>query len=405
MKTKIDLRKIDYELLYNKTNEVLSLLTDKDWTDIRSNMLIRLTIDVSELTYILTTPLPGEYSRTSWLNVRQLYTVVSKLDDIRGDLMRVSQNIESNGSSWLQKWYNTKSGAELGINSGVRAHVPTPIESEIMEHVSSYLSYNNKLVNEMTSTFEKVRKEFRYMSNSFIGSINFDTIILQIFTRFKNEHYNSIKDKTKTRVSKFSKEVKASPKVYQNYLFEYLEKLEDEGKGDVAKKCIYDAHIIGKPLCITDKEIKDYLLNKDSVVDEKRFRRLMEFIIAINYIKEKCGDITSDDIETDNGFEINKGTSGRKPEILFTDKAMKLWKKLQDAGYVDENFQPIKPKLSDNKATIVAAVIGDILHLSPMWVHFEKLWQMNDMSTKYSIAKMRKYYSGLHKEIINLLVI
>ena len=44
-------------------------------------------------------------------------------------------------------------------------------------------------------------------------------------------------------------------------------------------------------------------------------------------------------------------TLGELPKVLATDKAMGLWEKAQQAGYVDENYQPL---LSRSQAALLA---------------------------------------------------
>ena len=43
------------------------------------------------------------------------------------------------------------------------------------------------------------------------------------------------------------------------------------------------------------------------------------------------------------------------PPLLRTDKAMVLWQKAQDAGYVDANYQPL---ISRTQAALLADAIG-----------------------------------------------
>lgn len=93
----------------------------------------------------------------------------------------------------------------------------------------------------------------------------------------------------------------------------------------------------------------------------------------------------------------------QEPSVLFTPEAKILWKKLQDAGYVDEKYKPIKPKISLNKASVIASVMGGLLNISPLWEPFERLWNTSDLTGKYSQAKLTNYYPGFLKDIAGLL--
>ena len=83
----------------------------------------------------------------------------------------------------------------------------------------------------------------------------------------------------------------------------------------------------------------------------------------------------------------NKATPPDLPPSLSTDKAMVLWKKAQDAGYVDENYQPL---ISRTQAAILANTIVRILGLRPKWKLFEILWNRRDMYHDYYQALNQK---------------
>ena len=48
-------------------------------------------------------------------------------------------------------------------------------------------------------------------------------------------------------------------------------------------------------------------------------------------------------VQPDSPKGTEKGTSNL-PEVLATDGAMALWRKAQQAGYVDEHYQPLESK-------------------------------------------------------------
>jgi len=64
-----------------------------------------------------------------------------------------------------------------------------------------------------------------------------------------------------------------------------------------------------------------------------------------------------------------KGTSDL-PEVLATDEAMALWQKAQQAGYVDEHYQPL---LSRTQAALLADAMAERLGIKEKWKVFGEL--------------------------------
>ena len=75
------------------------------------------------------------------------------------------------------------------------------------------------------------------------------------------------------------------------------------------------------------------------------------------------------------------------PPSLSTDEAMTLWKKAQDAGYVDEYYQPL---ISRTQAAILARTMAQILKIKNMWKEFGKVWNRKGM--------YRDYYQALNQQ-------
>ena len=74
------------------------------------------------------------------------------------------------------------------------------------------------------------------------------------------------------------------------------------------------------------------------------------------------------------------------PEPLATEKAMALWKKAQEAGYVDENYQPL---ISRTQSALLADAMAERLGIREKWKVFEVLWQRKNM--------YRDYYDALNQ--------
>ena len=79
-----------------------------------------------------------------------------------------------------------------------------------------------------------------------------------------------------------------------------------------------------------------------------------------------------------------KGTSNL-PEVLATDEAMALWRKAQQAGYVDEHYQPM---LSRTQAALLADAMAERLGIKEKWKVFEGFWNRKNM--------YRDYYKALN---------
>jgi hypothetical protein len=73
------------------------------------------------------------------------------------------------------------------------------------------------------------------------------------------------------------------------------------------------------------------------------------------------------------------------PDILATDKAMALWRKAQQAGYVDEHYLPL---ISRTQAALLADAMAERLGIKEKWKVFEGLWNRNNM--------YRDYYKALN---------
>ena len=71
------------------------------------------------------------------------------------------------------------------------------------------------------------------------------------------------------------------------------------------------------------------------------------------------------------------------PEPLATPEAMTLWRKAQDAGWVDERFLS---KLSRTQSAFLADYMSSLLGITDRWKVFETLWHRNNMRSDYTKA-------------------
>ena len=75
------------------------------------------------------------------------------------------------------------------------------------------------------------------------------------------------------------------------------------------------------------------------------------------------------------GVDCSAGTKCL-PDELTSDKAMALWRKAQEAGYVDANYQPL---ISRTQAALLADAMAERLGIKEKWKVFEGLWHRKNM--------------------------
>jgi hypothetical protein len=84
------------------------------------------------------------------------------------------------------------------------------------------------------------------------------------------------------------------------------------------------------------------------------------------------------------GGDTTKGERNL-PEALSTEEAMALWEKVQKAGYMDANYQPL---ISRTQAALLADAMAERLGIREKWKVFETLWNRKNM--------YRDYYKALN---------
>ena len=86
------------------------------------------------------------------------------------------------------------------------------------------------------------------------------------------------------------------------------------------------------------------------------------------------------------------------PAALDTDEGRALLLKAQEQGCLDEGLQPAGEFKSMTKASILAAALGDALHLAPLWEPFEQLWNTTNLRVCFNQAQIANYYARLMKK-------
>ena len=84
------------------------------------------------------------------------------------------------------------------------------------------------------------------------------------------------------------------------------------------------------------------------------------------------------------------------PEVLATNEAMALWKKVLKAGYVDADYQPL---LSRTQSALLADAMAERLGIREKWKVFEALWNRKYMRSDYNLALTRKQSLDFQDEL------
>ena len=89
-------------------------------------------------------------------------------------------------------------------------------------------------------------------------------------------------------------------------------------------------------------------------------------------------------MDKDGSFQIQHTRKvGGMPELppeLSTDKAMVLWQKAQDAGFIDEYYQPT---ISRTQSALLADAMAERLGIKEKWKVFGTLWKRKNMYRDY----------------------
>jgi hypothetical protein len=131
----------------------------------------------------------------------------------------------------------------------------------------------------------------------------------------------------------------------------------------------------------------------------QHWSRLTESDIQAIFHLDKMLELIHEDIKKLPQEDKKKEElSATLPMALATPEAMILWKKAQDAGYVDEHYQPL---LSRTEAALLADVMAEKLGIKEKWKVFEAIWSRNNMRNDYNDAlnqqKTRKILEHLKK--------
>lgn len=118
-----------------------------------------------------------------------------------------------------------------------------------------------------------------------------------------------------------------------------------------------------------------------------------DFIVKGSYIDIHGNEVVNLSVDKahvkigDNGDKGNVCSNVDLPDVLKSERAMALWKRAQDAGWIDESYQPL---VSRTKAALLADRMAGLLGIRNKWKVFETLWSRNNMRGDYNDAMDQK---------------
>ena len=115
--------------------------------------------------------------------------------------------------------------------------------------------------------------------------------------------------------------------------------------------------------------------------DQEEQRKLMMSMMGVVLSEVKAAESSAGKVEPTDCPPV-------LPPKLSTEEAMRMWQLLQQAGYIDGNYQPIG--LSRTDMAIVAFELSKQLGIKEKWKIFETLWGIRNLRTDYNVALNQK---------------
>lgn len=97
----------------------------------------------------------------------------------------------------------------------------------------------------------------------------------------------------------------------------------------------------------------------------------LKYMHKIDMVQQERKKLQETDVEHEDNSLL--------PDVLATGMAMKYWKRLQKAGFVDEHYQ-LSPTTTRKQAMYIADVFSDKLQMRSKWKPFQELWHINNLA-------------------------
>lgn len=131
-----------------------------------------------------------------------------------------------------------------------------------------------------------------------------------------------------------------------------------------------------------------------------------DFIVRGSYIDIHDNKVVNLNVDKalvkmeENGNTGNENDKSELPDVLKSEKALALWKKAQDAEWIDEGFHPL---VSRTKAALLAERMSGLLGIQNKWKVFESLWGRNNMRGDYNDALGQKQSLAFQDKLKSIL--
>ena len=99
--------------------------------------------------------------------------------------------------------------------------------------------------------------------------------------------------------------------------------------------------------------------------------------------------LSVDKAEVSMGQTVAKEAPATLPEELQTEEARRLWTAAKEAGWVDDDYQPL---LSRTMSAVLADRIATLLNIPNKWKVFETFWNRKNMRSDYNDALNQKQF-------------
>ena len=110
--------------------------------------------------------------------------------------------------------------------------------------------------------------------------------------------------------------------------------------------------------------------------------------------------------DNDHVTIVNSEREGKKkteeksetPAELQTEEARRLWDAARDAGWVDDDCQPL---LSRAMSAVLADRMATLLNIQNKWKVFESFWGMKGLRSAYNNALNQKQFDEFYEKLKN----
>lgn len=133
------------------------------------------------------------------------------------------------------------------------------------------------------------------------------------------------------------------------------------------------SHWEGELFIVDYPMIRDYLFKVFGKLTKEQHIAIFEYDAQMKAIHKDLKDL----------IEASK----KSTEVLFSDKAMKYWQRLEEQGFVDQSYM-LMPDTTRQQAMLIAEPFAEKLGLKSKWKPFEDHWGIKNLAQeKYELQQ------------------